>query len=68
VQVVPLTTNVSRVYPGEAIIRFGGRPSSALANQLRRVTKERLGGRLGALSASDLRAVELALRVQLGLG
>src|SRR3954467_5567745 len=67
VQVVPLTSNVARVYPGEAIIRFAGKPSRAMANQLRTVTKERLQDRIGELSARDLALVEEAIRVQLGL-
>ena len=67
VQVVPLTSNISRVYPSEVIVEADGRLSKALANQIRTVAKERLGRRMGALSPSDLFAVDLALRVQLNL-
>ena len=34
VQVVPLTTNVSRVYPGETIVALNDRPHKAMADQL----------------------------------
>jgi mRNA-degrading endonuclease toxin of MazEF toxin-antitoxin module len=43
------------------------RRSKAAADQLTTVAKARLAGRLGRLSAADLRAVEDSIRVQLGL-
>ncbi len=44
-----------------------GRQSKALGDQLTMASKQRLMNRVGTLSASDLRAVEGAVRVQLGL-
>lgn len=67
VQVVPLTTNVSRVFRWEALVQVGGTPQKALADQVRTVAKERLHERIGSLSPTDLLAVERAIRVQLGL-
>jgi mRNA interferase MazF len=67
IQVVPLTTNVERVYPAQALVSLGGEPRKACADQLATASKARLRGRLGQLSAGDLAAVERALRVQLGL-
>lgn len=67
VLVVPLTTNVARIYPGEAPLSAGGRPAKAIANQLRTVTKERVEDYLGTATAREMLAVEEALRVQLGL-
>jgi mRNA interferase MazF len=67
VQVLPLTSNVARVYPSEALVRVGGREHKAMADQLRTVTKERLIDYVGALSPRDLTAVERAIRIQLGL-
>lgn len=66
-QVIPLTTNVTRIYPWEALVQLSGVTHKALADQIRTVAKERLGDRTGKLGASDLRAVERAIRVQLGL-
>lgn len=66
-QVVPLTSNTDRVYPSEAIVLLNGRRGKALADQLTTVSKQRLGEKLGELSADDLRQVERAVRVQLGL-
>ena len=67
VQVVPLTSNVSRLYPGEAFVAAGGRPSKALGTQVTTVDKLRLLGYFDALTPSDLAAVEGALREQLAL-
>lgn len=67
VQVVPLTSNVDRVRSWEALVHVGGTPVKALADQIRTVTKERLGGREATLSAMDILAVERAIRIQLGL-
>ena len=67
VQVVPLTTNTDRVYPWEAVITLDGASSKAMADQIRTVAKQRITDRMGALTQPDLRAVERAIRLQLGL-
>ena len=67
VQVVPLTSNTTRVYPWEALVRVGGKEHKAMADQIRTVTKERLTNHIGTLTYPDLLAVEQAIRVQLGL-
>ena len=67
VQVVPITSNVARVYPCEAPVRVNGETRKAMADQIVTVSKRRLKSRLAALSLEDIRAVERAIRVQLGL-
>ena len=67
VQVVPLTSNVERLYPSEAYVTLAGRQSKALADQIATVSKARLSEMVGRLSDGDLRRVEQALRLQLGL-
>ena len=67
VQVVPLTGSVGRLYPSEAYVSLGSRPSKALADQLTTVSKLRLREMAGQLSTGDLERVEEAIRVQLGL-
>src|SRR5438309_2547201 len=67
VQVVPLTSNVARIYPSEAYITLNGQPRKAMADQLTTVSKLRLQSMLGSLSPSDLGQVERAIKVQLGL-
>lgn len=67
VQVVPLTSSVERVYPSEAVVILKGRPSKAMADQLTTVSKQRLVDLEGELARDDLRQIEHAIRVQLGL-
>jgi mRNA interferase MazF len=67
VQVVPLTSNIERVYPSEAMVVVNDRPGKAMADQLTTVSKQRLLNQAGMLSYDDMRRVEHAVRVQLGL-
>ncbi|MEM1128069.1 MAG: type II toxin-antitoxin system PemK/MazF family toxin [Bacteroidota bacterium] len=67
VQVVPLTSQTSRVYPSEAVVTVGQRKSKAMADQLTTASKRRILNQMGQLSDADLRLVEAAVRVQLGL-
>lgn len=67
VQVVPLTSNVERVYPSEARVELNGQPRKAMADQLTTVSKARFGDLIGILSYDDMRKVASAVKVQLGL-
>ena len=67
VQVVPLTTNVSRVYPGEAVVVIHGRPHKAMADQLTTVSKVRITNLFGELSAGDLEKLNATVALHLGL-
>ena len=67
IQVVPITSQTDRVYPCEAIVSLNGEARKAMADQITTVSKLRLGTSMGAVSESDLRLVDGAIRVQLGL-
>jgi mRNA interferase MazF len=67
VQVVPLTSKVKRVYPSEALVALNEEPNKAMADQLTTVSKQRMINQAGVLSYDDLRNVEHAVKVQLGL-
>ncbi|HEX9645747.1 MAG TPA: type II toxin-antitoxin system PemK/MazF family toxin [Acidimicrobiia bacterium] len=67
VQVVPLTSNVDRLYPSEAYVEVAGKRHKAMADQIATASKRRLQEKMGRVSDSDLSAVERAIRVQLGL-
>ena len=67
VQVVPLTTNVGRVYPSEAVVMLHRKQNKAMADQLTTVSKLRLINRAGRLQDADMRKVEQAIAVQLDL-
>lgn len=65
VQVVPVTSNVDRLYPSEAYITLNGKQRKALADQLTTVSKSRLSNMEGKLSNADINRVERAVKVQL---
>ena len=67
VQVVPLTSNVERLYPSEAYVMLGGRQHKALADQITTVSKQRVSNIAGRLSRADLQEIEQAIKLQLGL-
>lgn len=67
VQVVPITSNVARIYPCEAAIDLSGEPRKAMADQIATVSKQRLKSKLGDLAQEEMLAVERAIRLQLGL-
>ena len=65
--VVPITSQVARVYPGEALITLNGEQRKAMADQIMTASKQRLKSKLGNLSRPDLTAVENAALLQLGI-
>jgi mRNA interferase MazF len=66
-QVVPLTSNVGRLYPSEVYVMLNGAQNKALADQLTTVSKLRLRNIAGQLSQADMTQVERAIKVQLEL-
>jgi mRNA interferase MazF len=67
VQVVPLTSNVARLYPSEAYVRLRGEQRKAMADQLSTISKHRLRDRVARLNQEDMAAIERAICLQLGL-
>jgi mRNA interferase MazF len=71
VTVVPVTSRVQRVYPFQVLLPAAacGLPldSKAQAEQVRSVAVERIGRRVGRLSAALMGDLEAALRLHLGL-
>jgi mRNA interferase MazF len=67
VQVVPVTRNVSRLYPSEAYVTVAGEPGKAMADQLATVSRARLRERAARIGAEELEAINRAIRVQLQL-
>jgi mRNA interferase MazF len=69
--VVPVTSNVERVFPFQVLlpsVRTGlDRDSKAQAEQVRSVSVERLGARLGTVPGDLLADLEDALRLHLAL-
>ena len=67
VQVVPLTSNVARLYPSEAYVTLNGARRKAMADQLTTASKLRLRDRIGRLAPPEMEAVERAICTQLAL-
>jgi mRNA interferase MazF len=71
VTVVPVTTNVSRVYPFQVLLHADdcglAADSKAQAEQVRAVAVERLGRQIGQLPPATLSKLDDALRTHLGL-
>ena len=66
-QVVPLTSNIDRLYPSEAYVTINGKQGKAMADQLATVSKLRLLKKVGTLSAEDMEKVGEAIKIQLDL-
>lgn len=67
VVVLPVTSNVESIYPGEALIQVAGKTVRALGDQIRSIDKARLRNRIGRLSQAEMQDVDDALRVTLSL-
>ena len=67
VVVVPVTSNVESLYPGEAVLEIAGQRAHALGDQVRPMDRARLRSRLCVLSADELRDVDGALSITLAL-
>jgi mRNA interferase MazF len=67
VQVVPLTSNVGKLYPSESYVTFRGKKSKAMADQLATVSKKRLINHAGSISSTEMGGVARAIKVQLDL-
>lgn len=67
VQVVPLTSNVTRLYRSEAYVMLNGKQHKAMADQVTTVSKGRIMNLVGRLSRADMQKVEGAIMLQLGL-
>jgi len=67
VQVVPITSNVTHLYPSEAYIVLNGKKNKAMTDQITTVSKERLSDPIGILAKEDMQKIENALKKQLGI-
>jgi mRNA interferase MazF len=67
VVVLPVTSNTSSLYPGEALVTVQGKNARALGDQLRSIDKKRLRRRLGRLTVGQMRDIDDALRITLAL-
>ena len=67
VVVLPITSNVDSLYPGEALVDVKGRPGRALGDQIRSIDKRRLKARVNTLTAEEMGRIDEALAITLSL-
>jgi mRNA interferase MazF len=67
VQVIPLTSNIDKLYPSETYVTIRGKKAKAMADQLTTVSKKRLINRAGIVSNADIEGIERAISIQLDL-
>jgi mRNA interferase MazF len=71
VTVVPVTSNVERIYPFQVLLEADAtgltRDSKAQAEQVRSVAVERIGRRIGFVPAPVMSQLDEALRLHLAL-
>lgn len=67
-QVVPITSQATKLYPCEARLTLDGKACKAMADQLMTVDKGRLKGFMKSCSSDEIAGVERAIQIQLGLG
>ena len=62
VVVIPLTSNVSRLYPGETLVIVNNNKNKAITDQIMSADKTRLKNKIGMLSDNDMLSVENAMK------
>ena len=72
VTILPITSNVSRVYPFEVLLQPSEsglpKPSKVQAQQVRTISKQRISGKaLGNLHEQLMQLIDTALKLHLGL-
>lgn len=67
VQVVPFTSNVSKVYPSEVLVSVANRASKAMADQMMTVSKLRLSEKIADIKVEDMQKIEAVVCLQLGI-
>lgn len=67
VQVVPITSNVDKIYPSEAYVTFRGKKAKAMADQITTVSKKRLINSAGSIYNTEMESISKAISTQLDI-
>jgi len=67
VQVIPVTSNTSKLYVFESRIEVKGAQGKAMADQIMTADKQRLKKRIGKVSPPEMLGIERAIKIQLGI-
>jgi len=67
VVVVPFTSNISKIYPGNTLVNVNGNANKLMADQIMTADKSRLKNRIGVLNPYDMAKVAETVRMHLEL-
>jgi len=67
VVVVPFTSNISRIYPGNTLVNVKGQTSKLMADQIMTADKSRLKNYIDILNSDDMAKVSETVRMHLKL-
>lgn len=67
VVVIPLSTNISRVYPPETLVQVNNKTVKAMADQIMTADKSRLKNLMAILNDTDINNIEKIIKIHLGL-
>jgi len=67
VQVIPLTSNVSKTYKTEIVIELQGKKAKAIGSQITTIDKRRLCGFIKKIPKKRLKEINEIIKIQLGL-
>tara|TARA_B110000459_G_C16106832_1_gene272026 strand:+ start:39 stop:383 length:345 start_codon:yes stop_codon:yes gene_type:complete len=67
VQVVPITSNISKCYPCEAYVIIDGKQAKAMTDQLTTISKDRLNNKVTSLSNDEMLKIGRDIKLQLDL-
>ena len=67
VMIVPITSQIKRLYPFEASVSIDDTEARAMADQMRAIDKRRLGKYICTITKSELRNIQSAIKIVLEL-
>ena len=66
-QVVPLSSQISRIHPSDTLVFIQGQYSKAMADQLTTVSKLRVKQHIASITDAEMEEVEAVIKLQLAL-
>ena len=66
-QVIPVTTQIDKLYPGEALIELPDVSVKAMCNQVTTSSLRRFAKKYGVVTTAQMSDIETALKAQFGL-
>jgi len=67
VVVIPLSSNVSKIYPSEVKITVKNKQNKAMADQIRTISKARLISKIQSLTSEEMKQIEEKIKLFLEL-